>query len=191
MTLAALLQLYEQSIKGLGEHTTRRSILKAFKESWRHGLEMQVGAVTKGQLRIWLSEQRVRLKNSSFNEYLRFIRHLFLIALDHKVIGDSPVAEFKQVKVEKPIRPTPTWEQFLEIVDDIRKQKFNAHANDSANLVDFMGIELGVDFKTISAWQGHQDGGVLIAKNIQPSQERPLREYGEEASCLERSNNYY
>src|SRR5204862_8253153 len=25
-------------------------------------------------------------------------------------------------------------------------------------------IELGVDFKTISAWQGHQDGGVLIAK---------------------------
>jgi integrase len=25
-------------------------------------------------------------------------------------------------------------------------------------------IELGVDFKTISSWQGHQDGGVLIAK---------------------------
>ena len=25
-------------------------------------------------------------------------------------------------------------------------------------------IELGVDFKTVSAWQGHRDGGVLIAK---------------------------
>src|SRR5207244_3893229 len=25
-------------------------------------------------------------------------------------------------------------------------------------------IELGVDFKTISAWQGHRDGGVLIAR---------------------------
>ena len=25
-------------------------------------------------------------------------------------------------------------------------------------------VELGVDFKTVSAWQGHQDGGVLIAK---------------------------
>jgi hypothetical protein len=25
-------------------------------------------------------------------------------------------------------------------------------------------IELGVDFKTIAAWQGHRDGGVLIAK---------------------------
>ena len=75
MTLAALLQLYQQSINGLGEHTqeTSRSILKAFKESWGTALEMQVGAVTKGQLRIWLSEQQARLKNSSFNEYLRFI----------------------------------------------------------------------------------------------------------------------
>jgi integrase len=25
-------------------------------------------------------------------------------------------------------------------------------------------VELGVDFKTISSWQGHRDGGVLIAK---------------------------
>jgi hypothetical protein len=23
---------------------------------------------------------------------------------------------------------------------------------------------MGIDFKTIAAWQGHQDGGVLIAK---------------------------
>ncbi len=25
-------------------------------------------------------------------------------------------------------------------------------------------IELGVDFKTLAAWQGHKDGGALIAK---------------------------
>jgi integrase len=25
-------------------------------------------------------------------------------------------------------------------------------------------IELGIDFKTIAAWQGHRDGGVLVAK---------------------------
>jgi len=263
MTLEALLTLYEQSIHGLAEHTqeTRKSILAAFKKTWTHGLDMQVRAVTKGQIRIWLSEQQARLKNSSYNEYIRFVRHLFAIALDHKVIGDSPAADFKQVKVDNPIRPTPTWEQFLAIVEDIRKQKFNADATDSADLVEFMGragvgtaecanmlgehvdlagdritlyrkktdfgyaipifpqlkplidrfkaegkinvgqpvfrtrdskkalnaackrlkfphfssralrrcfitraIEPGVDFKTISAWQGHQDGGVLIAK---------------------------
>ncbi|MCP5519498.1 MAG: hypothetical protein H7A45_19825 [Verrucomicrobiales bacterium] len=25
-------------------------------------------------------------------------------------------------------------------------------------------VELGIDFKTIASWQGHRDGGVLIAK---------------------------
>jgi len=263
MTLGALLTLYEESIRGLAEHTqeTRKSILAAFKKTWKHGLEIQLREVTKGQLRIWLSEHQSRLKNASFNEYLRFIRHLFAIALDHKVIGESPAADFKQVKVDKPIRQSPSWDQFLAIVNDIRTQKFNADADDSADLVEFMGragvgtaecanllgehidflgsritlyrkktdvgyaipifpqlkpvfdrfreqgkinvgqpvfgikdpkkaldaackrlklphfssralrrcfitraVELGVDFKTISAWQGHQDGGVLIAK---------------------------
>jgi hypothetical protein len=57
MTLEALLALYEQSIQGLVEHTqgTRKSILKSFKNSWKHGLDLQVRAVTKGQLDIWLS----------------------------------------------------------------------------------------------------------------------------------------
>ena len=108
MTLKALLSLYEQSIQGLAEHTqeTRKSILAAFKKTWQQGLEIQVRAVTKGQLWIWLSEHQSRLKSSSFNEYVRFVRHLFAIALDHKVIGESPATEFKQVRVDKPIRHT-------------------------------------------------------------------------------------
>ena len=222
---------------------------------------MQVRAVTKGQLSIWLSEQRPRLKNSSFNEYTRFVRQLFEIALDHKAIGDSPAAGLKELRVEKPIRATPSWEEFLAIVNEIRQQKLSVLAADSADLVEFMGragvgiaecanlrgehvnfenghitlyrqktdvgytipifpqlkplldrfkqegkmrlgeplfsvqdpkkalgaackrlgfqhfssralrrcfitraIELGVDFKTLAAWQGHRDGGVLIAR---------------------------
>jgi hypothetical protein len=72
------------------------------------------------------------------------------------------VAEFKQVKVEKPIRPTPTWEQFLEIVDDIRKQKFNADANNSANLVDFMG----------RAGLGTAECANLLGEHINPDREQ-------------------
>jgi|KBSSwiStaDraftv2_1062776.scaffolds.fasta_scaffold420495_1 integrase len=263
MTLSELLVLYEQSIQGLAPHTqgTRRSILKVFKSSWSHGLDIQARAVSKGQLSLWLSEQRARLRNSSYNEYTRFVRQLFQIALDHQAIGESPAVGFKELRVEKPIRTTPTWDQFLAIVTDIRNQSLNVSANDSADLVEFMGragvgtaecanllgeridfagsritlcrkktdvgytipiypqlkplidrfreeekikvgkpvfqikdpkkaldaackrlglphfssralrrcfitraIELGVDFKTISAWQGHQDGGVLIAR---------------------------
>ena len=263
MTLSELLAIYEQAIQGLAPHTqgTRKSILKIFKNTWKHGLEMGVAAVSKGQLGIWLSEQRARLKNSSFNEYTRFIRQVFEIALDHKAISDSPAADFKEVRVEKPIRATPSWDDFLTIVGNIRSQELNSSAKQSADLVEFMGragigtaecanlrgehinfdsghitlyrkktdigytvpifpqlkpllerfkqegkikvgepvfqiqdpkkalgsacrrlrfqhfssralrrcfitraIELGIDFKTLSAWQGHRDGGVLIAR---------------------------
>jgi integrase len=197
----------------------------------------------------------------TYNQYIRFLRQVFEIAVDSKVIADSPAADLKQLTPEKPIRLTPTWEQFQAITKSIRSQRFNADAEDSANLVEFMGIagvgtaecsslrgehiqlekgsinlyrkktdsgfsipifpqlrpfleklreqgriengqpvfkikdpkkgldgackrlkfphfssralrrcfitraiELGVDFKTLSAWQGHQDGGVLIAR---------------------------
>jgi len=263
MTLEALLALYEESIQGLADHTraTRKSILKAFKETWPHGLTIQVSAISAGQIQLWLSKHQARLKNSSYNEYLRFLRHLFSIAINHRVIAESPVKSFKQLRVEKPVRQTPSWDEFIKLVADIRNQKFNADAMDSADLVEFMGragvgtaecanlkgehidfmngritlyrkktdvgymipiypqvkellermneagkikrgqavfklkdpkkalnaackrlklanyssralrrcfitraVELGVDFKTIAGWQGHQDGGVLIAK---------------------------
>jgi site-specific recombinase XerD len=50
-----------------------------------------------------------------------------------------------------------------------------AHACKAASLPDFThhrlrhyfvsnAIEAGVDFKTIAAWVGHKDGGLLVAK---------------------------
>ncbi len=263
MTMDALLELYVQSLQGKAPHTqaTRKSIVAAFRRTWKQPFDAQVRAVTTGQLRLWLGEHQARLKKSSYNEYLRFIRHLFAIALEHRVIAESPAGGFKQLKADRPIRTTPTWEQFMSIVADIRGQKLSADADDTADLVEFMGkagvgtaecanilgehinletdritihrqktdigfivpiypqlrpliqrfaaegrirvgerlfrvkdpkkaldaackrlqlphyssralrrcfitraVELGVDFKTIAAWQGHQDGGVLIAK---------------------------
>jgi integrase len=263
MTLDALLDLYEESYQGLAPKTqgTRKSIAKAFRNTWKYGLDMQASKVTSGQLKLWLTSQRSRLRNSSYNEFVRFVRQMFQIALDHRVVAESPAAKLKGIKVEKPIRLTPSWDQFLAIVHEIRSQRFNAEAENTADLVEFMGragvgtaecanlrgehvdlkkkeiilyrrktdvgyvipiypqlqefidrlakrgrirtgqpvfevkdprkgltaackrlkyphfssralrrcfitraVELGVDFKTISAWQGHQDGGVLIAR---------------------------
>src|SRR4030095_5212659 len=115
MTLATLLEIYLQSIQGRAMHTqaTRKSIASKFRESWKHGFETPVRAITKGQLRLWLSEQQARLKKSSFNEYMRFIRHLFALALEHKMIAESPASDLKQVKIATHIRTHPSWDQFL------------------------------------------------------------------------------
>ncbi len=196
LTLSELLKLYEESLSQFDQKTqaTRRSILKKFKESWDHGFEISVKTVTPAQLELWLAKHKARLKKVSLNEYIRFTRQLFALGLKARAIANSPAADFKLLRPETPVRTTPTWKQFLAIVRDIRSQKFSADAQESADLVEFMGkagvgtaecagmcgehidfqnkritlyrhkTEKGVDFKTIASWQGHRDGGVLIAK---------------------------
>lgn len=263
MSLEHLLKLYEQSIQQYDKKTvqTRSSILKIFRNTWTEGFQLQVGDISVAKLEAWLAPHRKRLRKASYNEYVRFLRQLFLLALKSEAIAVSPADALKELRRERPIRETPTWDQFTAIVTDIRTQKFNADAEDTADLVEFMGaagvgtaecanlvgenvdfgnkrirlyrsktetgyvipmypqalalleklrlrgqikpgepvfrirdpkkalsaacarlkypkfspralrrcfitraIERGIDFKTIASWQGHQDGGVLIAK---------------------------
>ena len=263
MTLEELLRLYGERLSQYAAKTiaSRQSILKIFKQTWPHGLNIAVQSISIGQLELWLAGRRANLKNASYNEYARFLRHLFELALKFRVIATSPAASLKGLRVETPIRSTPSWEQFQALVGAIRSQRFNAEAEDSAALVEFMGlagvgtaecanlhgehidfaakritlyrmktdtgysipifpqllpflqkieakgqilqgqkvfkirdpkkaltaackrlgfphfsprslrrcfitrsIEVGIDFKTIASWQGHRDGGVLIAK---------------------------
>jgi site-specific recombinase XerD len=141
MSLSKLLEVYEAQIKGLKTKTceTRQSILKTFKATWTHGLEIQVRDVNKAHLQGWIAQHRQRLKKSSLNEYLRFLRQLFEVALDSRVISDSPAVTLKGEKPETPIRISPNWKQFHAIVMDIRSQRHNPDAENTADLVEFMG----------------------------------------------------
>jgi integrase len=263
MNLEELLRLYEGRLSQYETKTaaTRHSILKIFKKTWGYGLAIPVREISTGQLELWLGKRRANVRNSTFNEYARFIRQLFELAVKLRVLAESPALGIKGLRVETPIRLTPNWQQFQAIVREIRAQKLSADSEDSADLVEFMGlagvgtaecanlmgenvdipgnritlyrkktdtgytipifpqllaliqklnpqapfqagqpvfrvrdpkkalaaachrlgfpafsprslrrcfitraIELGVDFKTIASWQGHRDGGVLIAK---------------------------
>ena len=263
MTVEELLRLFEERLSQYAPKTiaTRSSILKSFKETWIGGFNIMVHTVNTGQLELWLANRRKDFKNATYNEYARFLRHLFELAVKLRVIAVSPAVGLHGLKVETPIRSTPTWEQFQAIVQNIRHQKFNAEAEATADVVEFMGlagvgtaecanlkgehinfaakritlyrvktdtgfsvpifpqvlpflkameakgrivqgqpvflvrdpkkalaagckrlgfphfsprslrrcfitraIEMGIDFKTIASWQGHRDGGVLIAK---------------------------
>ena len=263
MLLSQLLTLYESRLPQYAPATgrTRASILKIFKETWIHGLDVPIGEITPAQLELWLSEHRARMKRVSCNEYIRFLHQLFTLAIDSRALSESPASGIKMLKKEKPVRLTPTWEQFNALVTAVRTQRFNADAKETGDLMEFMGlaglgqaecarilgehvdfahnritayraktdtpftiplfpqlqpfldrlntegrvqvgkalfkvkdpkkaivaacgrlgypnfsprslrrcfitraIEKGVDFKTLASWQGHQDGGALIAK---------------------------
>jgi len=263
LTVGELLERYRQSIQYLAEKTiaTRTGFAKRFEETWPGGLEQQVKDVRASEVKKWLGIHSGRISNATANEYLRFARQLFELAVKDRFIAENPAAEIRSLRRETPIRITPNWDQFLAVVRDIRSQRFNADAEDSANFVEFLGltglgnseaadlrwkhidfernritvlrnktdtgfqipifpqvkellhklhavgplnveanvfrirdakkaitaacnrlglphfshrafrrcfitkaVEQGIDFKTIAAWQGHRDGGVLIAK---------------------------
>ena len=263
MTLDELLRLYEESLEKYDGKTrvSRKSFLKQLRATWKHGFDMLVRDITPAQVELWLAPHRQRMKKVSFNEYIRVVKHAFQLALASRVIAESPAAGIKSLRKEDPDRHTPTAEQVQAILSHIRANQFSDHAQDTADLVEFMAlagvgkaeceklrgehidfangritlyrsktdttftipvfpqvrpfldrfnakgrisvgqpvfkvkdpkkaliaacaklkfrnfssrslrrhfitrcVELGVDFKTIAAWQGHRDGGVLVAK---------------------------
>ena len=53
---------------------------------------------------------------------------------------ESPASGLKYRKRNKPIRLTPTFDQFKAIVADIRAQRFNADAQESGDFIEFLGL---------------------------------------------------
>jgi len=64
---------------------------------------------------------------------------VFDLALRHSVYSSFACSTSK-VR-DKPIRKTPTIEQFNQIIGSIRSQQFNGHnADDSADFPEFIGL---------------------------------------------------
>ncbi|MEI7731140.1 MAG: tyrosine-type recombinase/integrase [Verrucomicrobiota bacterium] len=140
-------QLLEKFIKGrLGKSKkttdTERSIIKNFKATWGNGLGIQVSRVQPSMLNEWLAKQETRLKDSSYNRYALFLKQLFDLAYNDKMIPESPFSRVDKPwkRVEDVKRIVPTDEQFRAIVDNIRAEKRNVKAEESANFVEFLGL---------------------------------------------------
>jgi len=63
------------------------------------------------------------------------------LAVEARAIAENPATGLKSVRVDVAPRLTPSWNEFLAIVADIRKQKFNARCKQSTALIEFrMGL---------------------------------------------------
>jgi len=78
---------------------------------------------------------------STRNKVLTVCRDLFKYAKDDKVIGSSPVdgIKYKTVKDTK-TKPIPSQEEFETIVKSVRDVVFSDTGEESANLIEFMGL---------------------------------------------------
>jgi integrase len=81
---------------------------------------------------------------------------LFNSAVRDRIVTVSPAAHLRSAKREKPIRLTPTFEQFRAIIADVRGQVFNADAQDSADFLEFLGL----------AGVGQAEAGLLAPADV-------------------------
>ena len=143
-TLSQLIEKLIAGRQGKSDSTkaTDASIIKRFKTEWKYGLDIPVSQIKPSHLDEWLASNEGRLKHSTYNRYCGILKELFEIAVADKIIIESPFEGVKTrwKKPQTPERHAPTLEQFQSIVADIRAQKFNAVAEDSADFVEFEGL---------------------------------------------------
>lgn len=170
MTVGDLLKTFEATLKTLDDNTIQKLgfVAQHFRDQWAPGMEQSLRKVKPSEVDAWLGRQRQKYAISYYNEHVQFIRRMFELAVADKVIAESPAATAKTVKRETPIRPTPTWEQLKAIVADIRSQKFNADAEDSAVFVDFLGRSGLGNSEAASLQRKHVDltkGKITVKRN--------------------------
>ncbi len=140
ITLAALTDRYLTTIRHQAAKTIAQKthICERVKTTWPGGSDILIRRVLPSQVLAFLS--RYTFGASSYNAYLAALRAMFGLAVSDHLIAHSPVAELKERRREKPIRQTPTFEQFKSIITDVRNQPFNADAKDSADFLEFLGL---------------------------------------------------
>jgi integrase len=118
----------------------KRAIVTKLKQTLFGCDTLPLRSLKPSQLSGWLVKHYGHQSASSFNQALTVCRDALSQAVNDRIITESPAKALKYRKPAKPIRTTPTEQQFRAIVDDIRAQRFNADAGQSADFAEFIGL---------------------------------------------------
>jgi integrase len=97
-----------------------------------------VAKIKPTDVRLWLA--RYKFGPVARNHHLAFLKQILQSAIDDGIIVTSPASNLKAVKLDKPIRKTPTFDEFKAIVASIREQQYSDTADESADFVEFLGL---------------------------------------------------
>jgi len=146
LTLRELCDQWLETTHGCKPKTLEQKsyIAARIKGYWPTGSLVQLAKIKPSDCDKWLARCAEKSRNgfspSSRNAHVQILREMFALALRDRIISLSPAAHLKYIKRDKPIRLTPTSEQFKAIVADVRAQQFNAEAQDSGDFLEAMGL---------------------------------------------------
>jgi integrase len=156
ITLGELADRYLETVLHQKPKTVERKtfIVGKIKQDWPSGALTQITRIKPSDVDLWLS--RYHFGSASRNLFISCIKEVFDLAMRDRIIAVSPAAHLRYARREKPIRPTPTYEDFKAIIADVRAEPFNADAQDSADFLEFLGL----------AGVGQAEAGALTRSDI-------------------------
>lgn len=140
-SFAKLLDDYAETLQGAESTLVNKlAVIAKLKKTWFGIDSLPLRTVKPSQVKAWLTEHYGDWSAAYYNLALSVMSSALDMAVNDKIIVESPAKCLKYRKRKQPIRPTPTFEQFKQIVADIRGQRFNADAEQSGDFVEFLGL---------------------------------------------------
>lgn len=141
VSFAKVLDDYSETLTGADTtKADKRVIIDKLKATWFGIDALPLRTIKPSQVAAWLSKHYGDRSASYYNSALTVLRDALDMAVKDKIIVESPASGLKYHKRKQPIRTTPTFEQFEQIVADIRGQRFNADAEQSADFLSACGL---------------------------------------------------
>ncbi len=156
ITLKELCASYLPTVQNQAPATVyrKKAIVDRLLEDFPKGPHCLIDKIRKSDLEAWLASYD--FGPPSHLLYVLFLKALFDLAVNDRLLPESPAANIKPRKSAKPIRITPSFEEFQSIIASVRSQRLNADSKDSADLLEFMGL-IGV---------GQAEAGGLLRQHV-------------------------
>jgi integrase len=140
-SFAAVLDDFSATLTG-AESTLedKRVIIEKLKATLFGCDTLPVRRLRASQIAAWLAKHHSGKSASHYNSALSLIRAALDSAVRDRVISENPIAHLKYQKRATPIRLTPTFEQFNQIVANIRSQPFSPDKEQSGDFIEFLGL---------------------------------------------------
>ncbi len=137
-----MLDSFDATLGGLaaGTQDNKRALIAKLRATFFGVDALPLRRIRPSDIAGWLARHCADGSAAYYNDCLSTVRQALDLAVDDRIIAESPAAKLKYRKRSKPIRLTPTYEQFQAIVESVRAQPFNRERDNSGNFVEFMGL---------------------------------------------------
>ncbi len=128
----------------------KKRIVDLIKEKWPGGADTPIATVKASDVRLFMQAVGTGVGWSYFNFVLGVVKSCFIGALDDRALLEIPGERdrkrgkkddscWARMKISKPVRLTPTMDQFRAIVNSIRSQQFADTREETADFVEAQG----------------------------------------------------